>query len=146
MFYWEILSQMHFLKMYELFFPVCLTFILGYWLNVWVPCSSFTFYSYLWDMSIVLPTVSLNTVWLDSPWHLFPFYFSIYFYTSCWPAAWRRCIWVLLFFLINFFYWRIITLQNFAVFCQTSTWISHRYTYIPSLLKLPPTSLPILPL
>ena len=42
------------------------------------------------------------------------------------------------FFLINlFFYWRIIALQNFAVFCQTSTWISHRYTYILSLLKLP---------
>ena len=30
-------------------------------------------------------------------------------------------------FLINlFFNWRIIALQNFAVFCQTSTWISHR--------------------
>ena len=41
-------------------------------------------------------------------------------------------------FLINlFFNWRIIALQNF-VFCQTSTWISHRYTYIPSLLNLPP--------
>ena len=26
-------------------------------------------------------------------------------------------------------YWRIIALQNFVVFCQTSTWISHRYTY-----------------
>ena len=33
---------------------------------------------------------------------------------------------------------RIIALQNFAVFCQTSTWISHRYTYIPSLLNFPP--------
>ena len=42
----------------------------------------------------------------------------------------------------KFFYWRIIVLQNFVVFCQTSTWISHRYTYIPSLLKLPPISLP----
>ena len=42
-----------------------------------------------------------------------------------------------------FFNWRIIALQNFAVFCQTSTWISHRYTYIPSLLNLPPISLPI---
>ena len=31
-----------------------------------------------------------------------------------------------------FFYWRIIALQNFVVFCQTSTWISYRYTYIPS--------------
>ena len=46
----------------------------------------------------------------------------------------------------NFFYWRIITLQNFVVFCQTSTRISHRYTYIPSLLNLPPISLPISPL
>ena len=28
-------------------------------------------------------------------------------------------------FLFNFFFnWRIIALQNFAVFCQTSTWIS----------------------
>ena len=30
-------------------------------------------------------------------------------------------------------------------FCQTSTWISHRYTYIPSLLDLPPCLLPIPP-
>ena len=33
-------------------------------------------------------------------------------------------------FLFNFFYWRIIALQNFVVFCQTSTWINHKYTYI----------------
>ena len=26
----------------------------------------------------------------------------------------------------------------FTVFCQTSTWISHRYTYIPSLSNFPP--------
>ena len=32
------------------------------------------------------------------------------------------------------------------VFCQTSTWISHRYIYTPSLLNLPPISLPIPPL
>ena len=31
------------------------------------------------------------------------------------------------FFFFNlFFYWRINALQNFAVFCQTSTWISHQ--------------------
>ena len=36
------------------------------------------------------------------------------------------------------FYGRIIALQNFVVFCQTWTWISHRYTYISSLLNLPP--------
>ena len=28
-----------------------------------------------------------------------------------------------------FFNWRIFALQNFAVFCQTSTRINHRYTY-----------------
>ena len=53
-----------------------------------------------------------------------------------------------MFFLFNlFFYWRIIALQNFAVFCQTSTWISHRNTYnslpfeTPS--HLPPHSTPL---
>ena len=51
-----------------------------------------------------------------------------------------------LFFFQLIFYWRVIALQNFVVFCQTSTWISHRYTYIPSLLNLPPISLPIPPL
>ena len=44
-------------------------------------------------------------------------------------------------FKILFFNWRIIALQNF-VFCQTSTRISHRYTYIPYLLNLPPYSIP----
>ena len=43
------------------------------------------------------------------------------------------------FILFNlFFNWRIIALQNCVVFCQTSTWIGHRYTHIPSLLNLPP--------
>ena len=37
------------------------------------------------------------------------------------------------------FCWKIIVLLNFA-FCQTSTWISHKYTYIPSFLKFPPPS------
>ena len=36
----------------------------------------------------------------------------------------------------SFVNWRIIALQNFVVFCQTSTWISHRYIYILSLLNL----------
>ena len=33
-----------------------------------------------------------------------------------------------------------------VVFCQASAWISHRYTYILSLLNPPPHSLPIPPL
>ena len=45
-----------------------------------------------------------------------------------------------------FFNWRIISLQNFAGFCQTSTWTSHRYTYVPSLLNFPYISLLISPL
>ena len=45
-----------------------------------------------------------------------------------------------------FFNWRIIALQNHVGFCQTSTWISHRYIYIPSLLNLPCISpLPLIP-
>ena len=41
----------------------------------------------------------------------------------------------LIFFHVQFcFNWRIIALQNFVVFCQTSTWISHRCKYVPSLL------------
>ena len=37
-------------------------------------------------------------------------------------------------FLINLFlHWRIIALQSFAVFYQTSTRISHRYIHVPSL-------------
>ena len=51
-----------------------------------------------------------------------------------------------LFFYLFFFYWRIIALQNFVVFCQTSTWVSHRYTCNLSLLNLPPISHPIPPL
>ena len=43
------------------------------------------------------------------------------------------------------FNWRIIALYTFVVFFQTSIWISHRYTYSPSLLNFPPVSLPILP-
>ena len=34
---------------------------------------------------------------------------------------------------------RIIALQNCVGFCHTSTWISHRQTYVPSLLNLLPT-------
>ena len=44
------------------------------------------------------------------------------------------------------FDWRIIALQYCVGFCHTATWISHRYTYAPFLLNLPPTSHPIPPL
>ena len=41
------------------------------------------------------------------------------------------------------FNWRINALQYCVGFCHTSRCISHRYTYVPSLWKLPPTSHPI---
>ena len=44
------------------------------------------------------------------------------------------CVFFFKFFkMYLFFNWRIIASQNFVIFCQTSIWISHRYTYIPSL-------------
>ena len=43
-------------------------------------------------------------------------------------------------FLKFFFYWKIIASQNFAVFCQTSTWIIHRH--IHPLPCEPPSHLP----
>ena len=49
------------------------------------------------------------------------------------------------FFFSFFFNWWIITLQYYG-FCHTSTWISHRYTRVPSLLISPPTVLPTPPL
>ena len=45
-------------------------------------------------------------------------------------------------FLFFFFF---IALQCCVGFCQTSTRISHRYTYVSSPLNLPPTLLPIPP-
>ena len=44
-----------------------------------------------------------------------------------------------------FFNQRIVALQYCVGFCHTATWISHRYTYVPSLSDLPPTSHPIPP-
>ena len=40
-----------------------------------------------------------------------------------------------------FFNWRAITLQYCVDFCHTPSWISYRYTYVPSL----PSSTPSLP-
>ena len=42
-------------------------------------------------------------------------------------------------FLLN---WNILALQSCGRFCCTALWISHMYTYIPSLFYLPPTTTP----
>ena len=60
----------------------------------------------------------------------------------------QRKISTMFFFLwmLSFFYfifnWRIIALQYYVGFCHTSTWISHRYTYVPSIVEPPPISHP----
>ena len=41
-------------------------------------------------------------------------------------------------------HWKVIALQYCLGFCHTSMWISHRYTYVPSLLNPSPTTHPIL--
>ena len=54
-----------------------------------------------------------------------------------------ECRRLLFFFNVFISNWRIIASQYYAGFCHTSTWISQRYTYVPSLLNLPPTSHPM---
>ena len=36
--------------------------------------------------------------------------------------------------------WRMIAAQYCVAFCPALAWISHRYTYVPSLWRLPPAS------
>ena len=57
----------------------------------------------------------------------------------------RMTLWfIYLFFVVlNVF---LIDLQYCVGFCHTLTWISHRYTYVPSLLNLLPTSRSVAPL
>ena len=58
------------------------------------------------------------------------------------PGIWTFCS-TKAFFFLN---WRIIALQYCVGFYLTSTWISHRFTYVPSHLNIPPISHPIPPL
>ena len=60
--------------------------------------------------------------------------------TSFWPHSRIRP--PRIFFLINYFNWRLITLKYCGCFCHTLTWISHGCTCVPeSQSPLPPPSL-----
>ena len=61
------------------------------------------------------------------------------------PVLFQFISWVSHYSFLFMFLLRIIAWQNFVVFCQTSTRISHRYTCIPSLLNLPLISFPTRP-
>ena len=50
---------------------------------------------------------------------------------------------LLLIFNLCIFNWRIIAWQYCVGFCHISTWISHRYTDVPSVMNLPPISHPV---
>ena len=103
-----------------------------------VPCLS----PILNDISIIIHLFYL-VMWKQSESNLrFLFYFFQFILSSGRCITQRMCFQIIFFQTTYFknlfiFYWRIIALQNFAVFCQTSIWISHRYTYIPSLLNFP---------
>ena len=62
---------------------------------------------------------------------------SVFFHVTCLiNPAWVRFL-LCRVFLIFIFNWLMIGLQYWFDFCPTSTWIDHRYTYVPSLLNLP---------
>ena len=65
---------------------------------------------------------------------------SLEFSVPCWL---RELKLVCFFFYLNLFIfnWKIIALQHCDGLCDTSTWITHRYTHVPSRLK-PPSPFP----
>ena len=79
------------------------------------------------------------------PLFFFFFFFRIFVFISvliilfCWinRLVFVMVTQVLLVFLINF-YWRIVALQCCVSFYCTAKWISHTYTYMPSLLDFLP--------
>ena len=84
--------------------------------------------------------------WID-------YFFLPYCLLGCCLCAYKTCCGAnhslfthsfkkIFFFFIKFvFNWRIIALQCCVNSCHTSTWISHKYTYVPSFLNSPSTFL-----
>ena len=82
--------------------------------------------SFYIDVQVYLQTVHNALVLFKSLYlWLFP-HFVLYFVCNhLFKKIKLAEIWLLKFLKIHFFNWRIIALQNFVVFCQTSAWISH---------------------
>ena len=77
-------------------------------------------------------------------------FFRVNWGKNSWWSLWSRpklgylkSICICLFKIFN---WRIIALQCYVGFCHTSTWISHRHTYVPFLLNFLPPPTPFHPL
>ena len=70
----------------------------------------------------LLCEVLIQTFWFFYSWSFFPFFFlNFKLKDKCFTEEYLL----------------------YRIFCQTSTWISHKYTYVPSFLNLSPISLPI---
>ena len=65
-------------------------------------------------------------------------YFVFFFDPSSCSCIWA---WISPYFL-KLFYWRIVALHNFVVFCQTSTWIRHRIHISPPFWTSLPSPFP----
>ena len=95
-----------------------------------------------------LGKIPWRTGWLPTPVFLLGEFHgqrSLAFYS---PWAAKSRVWMYeqhLPFLIFIFNWLMIALLYWFDFYHTSAWINHRYTYVSSLLNLPPTSCPFLP-
>ena len=69
-------------------------------------------------------------------------YYFLFYYTCSFFNFFRffaSSVFVVVVVVFNLlFNWRITALQYCVGFCHISTWSSHSYTYVPSLLNLPP--------
>ena len=78
----------------------------------------------------------------EADWSLFIYFYlkkiHLFFYSKVYCKGFSISVLLHLkkLFIFN---WRIIALQYCVGFCHISTWISHRYRYVRSLLNLPHT-------